>query len=335
MSPTSSTTPLPTIHIDAVQKIYDDGNHNAFTDLCRFNGRLYLAFRSCPDGHQVFPTSQIVVLSSLDGTAWDPAFRFSVPDRDVRDPHFLVFCETLFVYSGAWLCNPRCPEEHGINEHLGYAAWTSDGRTWQGPQSLEGTYGHYIWRAAAFGDTAYLCGRRTRDFVPPDHPDPSTVVRQSALLESQDGLVWKWRSLFRATQGNETAFLFEPDGELLAIVRDGTDSQLCRARPPYRAWTRKGLGCFIGGPLMARWGGRILVGGRKTIGPSEHRTVLYWLHEDRLVEAAELPSGGDTSYPGFIELNAAEGWLSYYSSHEGSRSKTAPCSIYLARLRAL
>ena len=52
-----------------------------------------------------------------------------------------------------------------MNEHLGYVAWTSDGRDWNGPQMLEGTYGHYIWRAATHGGKAYLCGRRKHQFA--------------------------------------------------------------------------------------------------------------------------------------------------------------------------
>ncbi|HIM55864.1 MAG TPA: hypothetical protein EYM39_04085 [Candidatus Latescibacteria bacterium] len=44
-------------------------------------------------------------------------------------------------------------------------------------------------------------------------------------------------------------------------------------------------------------------------------------------DVAELPSGGDNSYPGFIALDGTRGLLSYYSSHEGS------ASIYLAELR--
>ena len=42
--------------------------------------------------------------------------------------------------------------------------------------------------------------------------------------------------------------------------------------------------------------------------------------------AAELPSGGDCSYPGFVALDESRGLLSYYSSHDGSTS------IYLAEI---
>ncbi len=49
-----------------------------------------------------------------------------------------------------------------MNKHLGFAAWSDDGTTWKSPVMLEGTFGFYIWRAAAFGDKAYLCGRHSQ-----------------------------------------------------------------------------------------------------------------------------------------------------------------------------
>jgi len=325
-------TQAPPIHVDSVRKVFDDGMHNAFTDLCWFRGELYLTFRSCPDGHMVFPTSKIVVLRSPDGGEWRKVFEFSAPLRDVRDPHFMVFMGKLHVYSGAWLCNPCEPGRHDMNDMLGYAAWTADGRAWEGPRSLEGTYGHYIWRAAAFGAKAYLCGRRCRDFTPTEDGAPSRPIRESALLESDDGLVWKWTGIFHGDGGDETAFVFEEDGEIVAVARTKANAQLCQARPPYRQWTHADLGRFVGGPLLARWGKRLLVGGRKRVADDQPRTVLSWLVDGRLEDVVELPSGGDNSYPGFAAFSETRGLVSWYSSHEGSGGKTAPCSIYLAEV---
>ena len=54
------------ISVSSVEQLYTDENHNAFTDLCRFNGQYFLVFRTCPDGHMIFPTSKIVVYKSDD-----------------------------------------------------------------------------------------------------------------------------------------------------------------------------------------------------------------------------------------------------------------------------
>jgi hypothetical protein len=322
----------PELRIDDVQQIFNDGNHNAFTDLCRFRGRYYVTFRSCPDGHSVTSTARVVILTSDDTRSWEQMHEFSVPDRDTRDPHFLIFGDKLFVYTGTWLCDPSEPGRD-LNRHLGYAAWTEDGQSWLGPRFLEGTYGHYIWRAATYGDTAYLCGRRLRAFAHGQEARENRELLEGAMLESDDGLIWRTRALFTEDHGNETAFLFEPDGAILALARGGPpQTRVCRSRPPYTEWTRTELDRNIGGPMLERWGEHYLVGGRKYGGPDGAKTVLWWLIDDQLQEAAELPSGGDNSYPGFVPLSDTEGLLSYYSSHEGSGTSEAPSAIYLARL---
>ena len=48
---------VPPVKVAAVRRVFHNGEHNAFTDLVRFQGKLYLTFRSCPDGHAVHPTA--------------------------------------------------------------------------------------------------------------------------------------------------------------------------------------------------------------------------------------------------------------------------------------
>ena len=330
---TEASGELPPVQVESVRQVFHNGEHNAFTDMCRFQGRFYLTFRSCPDGHGVHPTSSIIVLSSDDTQTWRQVHRFNVPKRDTRDPHFLVFKEKLFLYTGAWYCGEGPPKRYEMNEHLGYAAWTGDGRTWHSPIMLEGTYGHYVWRAATFGGKAYLCARRKREFAKSETRAQRDPLVESAMLESDDGLIWRKVGLFQEQFGNETAFLFEEDGSVLAVARGGgrRNAQICRSRPPYQKWQRKDLDRYIGGPLLAKWGERYLVGGRKTLS-GKPVTSLCWLADDRLHEFAELPSGGDNSYPGFIEISPTRALVSYYSSHERDASGNTTTAIYLARL---
>ena len=324
---------VPDLHIGPPRKLVDDGFHNAFTDLCFFKGRLYLCYRRCPDGHMLFASSQIVVLASDDGDHWEEVFVFGAAPRDVRDPHFLIFNDRLFVYSGAWAI-PDKDQPRTLNDHLGFAAYSENGLNWHGPDQLEGTYGHYIWRAAAHGNTAYLCGRRRKNYAPGEEEKTDRTQIESALLQSKDGLVWSYAGSFTEEYGDETAFLFEPDGELVALARgaDPIPARICRSRPPYNQWTRTDLDRNVGGPLLVKWNDFYLVGGRKSLDPQNPRTTLYWLIEDQLREIGELPSGGDNSYPGFVALDSERALLSYYSSHEGSGSGLAPSAIYLSEL---
>ena len=93
---------LPQVRVASVRRVFHNGEHNAFTDLVRFKGTFYLTFRSCPDGHMVHPTASIIVLASDDAQQWRQVHRFSVAERDTRDPHFLIFRDRLFVYTGTW-----------------------------------------------------------------------------------------------------------------------------------------------------------------------------------------------------------------------------------------
>lgn len=324
---------MPQVKVANIRRAFHNGEHNAFTDLVRFGDRFYLAFRSCPDGHMVHPTASIIVLASPDANRWEQVHRFSVDKRDTRDPHFLVFRNTLFVYTGTWYCGDTTPNpaDYDLNQHLGYAAWSTDGARWHSPIMLEGTFGHYIWRAAAFGEKAYLCGRRKKDFAVAPRGEGPMV--ESAMLESDDGLIWRTRALFQELDGDETAFQFETDGSITAIGRRGrANAQLLRSKPPYTQWDRKDLDRYVGGPLLTRWSGRYIVGGRKTIDDKKPTTSLCWLANDQLTEFAELPSAGDNSYPGFVETGPTRAVVSWYSSHEKTPAGAPITAIYLADL---
>ncbi len=321
---------LPDVHTVFVKRIFHNGEHNAFTDMIRFKGIYYLTFRSCPDGHGVSEKASVIVLSSTDADEWDIVYRFNVEGRDTRDPHFLAFKDKLFVYTGTWYA--KRDKETGyfnMNKHLGYAVMTNDGQTWTDPIMLEGTYGHYIWRAATLGDKAYLCGRRNSGYL----ESSEEKIIESVMLESDDGLIWKKRSLFQETHGDETAFLFETDGKVTAIARRGRDNaELCISKWPYTQWQRTDLGRYIGGPLLAKWGTRYVVGGRKRTEDT-WVTTMYWLEDNEIHEFITFPSGGgDTSYPGFVELNPHEALVSYYSSHEKDKNGKSFTAIYLAKI---
>lgn len=320
------------VQVTNVRRVFHNGEHNAFTDLVRFHDRYFLAFRSCPDGHMVHPTASVIILASHDLKTWKQVHRFSVKDRDTRDPHFLVFKDRLFVYTGTWYSGPTTlpRKDYDLNKHLGYAVWSDDGDQWNGPVMLEGTFAHYIWRASSYGDKAYLCGRRKHQFdMRPRGEGPDV---ESAMLESDDGLVWRTRTLFQEDHGDETAFQFNDDGSILAIGRrGGGNAQILRSRPPYTSWDRRDLDRYIGGPLLTRWNGRWVVGGRRSTDRG-HKTSMCWLDGDQLTEFAELPSGGDNSYPGFLELSSDRAVMSWYSTHEKDASGKPITAIYMADL---
>jgi hypothetical protein len=62
------------------------------------------------------------------------------------------------------------------------------------------------------------------------------------------------------------------------------------------------------------------------------RTSLCWLDGNTLHEFAELPSGGDNSYPGLVALSSTRALVSWYSSHEKDQKGRTVTAIYLADL---
>lgn len=325
----------PQVTVTNLRRVFHNGEHNAFTTLVRFHDQLYLAFRSCPDGHMVHNTASIIIMrSGNEGASWQRVHRFSVKDRDTRDPHFIVFKDRLFVYTGTWYSGPGKiePKDYDMNKMLGFAVSSADGTQWTEPTMLEGTFGLYIWCAASHGDKAYLCGRRKPGYDIGPKGEGSKI--QSLMLESDNGIDWKKRAYFNETAGDETSFLFEKDGSLLAIGRHGGGKEafLIRSHPPYAEWQRQSLDRAIGGPLVVKWGDHIIVGGRHTTKETGPKTSLCWLLGSELREFAELPSGGDNSYPGFVALSHTRALISYYSSHEKDEAGRTITAIYMAEL---
>ena len=155
---------------------------------------------------------------------------------------------------------------------------------------------------------------------------------QAALLESDDGLNWRFAGFLQETHGNETAMLVEPTGEMLSVSRASMEASVVgRSQPPYREWTRQRLDGFIGGPMLARWGDHLLVGGRR-MTPAGPRTTLLWLEGTQLIPFAELPSDGDNSYPGLADYDDGRKLVSWYSTHEKGPDGQPITAIYLADL---
>lgn len=323
----------PDVTVTNVRRIFHNGEHNAFTDVVRFRGQYYLTFRSCPDGHMVHPTASVIILVSDDLKSWKQVHRFRVAKRDTRDPHFLVFRDRLFVYTGTWYSGASTlpPAQWDMNQHLGFAAWSNDGRDWHSPIMLEGTFGHYVWRAATYNGKAYLCGRRKRGFEMTARGEGQAV--QSLMLESDDGLIWKKRAVFQEERGDETAFQFLSDGSILGIGRRaGATAEVLRSSPPWTDWSRTELPVRVGGPLLTRWNNHWVVGGRKYTDRGA-RMSMYWLAGNELKEFAELPSGGDTSYPGFVQTAESTAFMTWYSSHEKDDRGRSFTAIYGADLK--
>ncbi len=288
------------------RKVWDSAAHNAFTDLVRFEGRWYLAFRE--GSAHVSPDGQIRILRSKDGTAWESTALLSLPGDDLRDPKLSEGPDgKLWVIAAA-----ARPSGHQT------MAWTSsDGKAF-GKATTVADLNYWLWRITWKERMAYGIGYRT------------LANQRGARLYRWDGQKFGTHVDDLKIEGypNESAIRFGDDGTAWCLLRrDPANALWGTAKSPYTAWTWKDMGARIGGPnflLLPR--GRVV--GVVRLYDGKQRTSVVGIDPaaGTLKELVALPSSGDSSYAG-LEWHRDQLWVSYYSSHEGKSS------IYLARVR--
>lgn len=310
----ASAAEPPSAKLLEVRKIWSKARHNAFTDLIRYQGRWYCAFRE--GRSHVCDTGKLRVITSEDGQEWASAALMAWDGGDVRDAKLSIAADGRLMLSGAVrLIKPVKGQTHQS------VSWLSaDGKAWSEPHRI-GDPNVWMWSATWHKGTGYSIGYSTarKKFI--------------RLYHTRDGKTWERLAddLFPGgTYANETSLVFAGDDTCYCLLRrdsHGATAQLGIARPPYTKWTWKDLGVRIGGPKMIQLpDGRFLAAVR--LYDKKVRTGLCWVDaaKGRLHEFLALPSGGDTSYAGMV-LHQGLLWVSYYSSHGGKTS------IYLAKVK--
>ena len=299
----------------SVTKIWDQGNHNAFTDLIRFKGAWYCSFREADD--HVGGDGRIRILTSRDGARWTSAAALTEAGIDLRDPKLSIAADNRLmvvaggsVYQGTKVLKGRQPR----------VAFSKDGRNWTAPRRVLNE-GEWLWRVAWHQGKAYGVA----------YNSAATSDWAVTLYESADGLDWTAVTPLEVPgRPNETTVRFLPNGDMVALVRrEAQDKQawIGLSHKPYKTWTWHPAGHQVGGPnFIVLANGQMIGGGRDyRNGPPNH-TAIGPLTADSYSPQLTLPSSGDNSYPGFVFYKGML-WTSYYSTHEG---KTA---IYLAKIR--
>lgn len=298
----------------SVERIWDEGAHNAFTDLLRHEGRWLCVFRE--GAAHVSPDGSLRVITSPDGKRWESLSLVTHPSEDLRDAKICVTPDGRLMLNGAGMIADAQVRYHSM-------VWFSKdgGRTWEGGERI-GDPGFWLWRAHWHDGRAYSMGYST---------ERVRTERSLRLYSSKTGETFETHvpKLTAPAGCGEDKILFQKDGTALCLLRHETGdkmAQLGRAAPPYTDWTWRDLNLRIGGPNMIRLpDGRIVAVTRLYRGGT--RTSLSWLDPEKatLTEFLKLPSGKDTSYAGLVWHEGLL-WISYYSSHEKRTS------IYLAKV---
>ena len=304
----------PTVELVDVGKIWDAAPHNAFTDLVRWKGRWWCAFRE-GSGH-VNHYGKLRVIASEDGKTWHSQALMTAVFADLRDAKLAVTPGGELMLYGAGAMHPPIAFRHQT------VAWFSrDGRQWSDPVKIADP-NYWLWRVTWHQGAAYGFAYGTK----PDN-------RWIRLYRSTNGRKFELVADKVVAEGypNESSIVFAPDHTAYCLLRrDGRPNSglLGVAKPPYTDWKWHDLGMRIGGPHMVRLAdGRFLAVVRLYNG--RVRTSVCWVDPQKgtITEALALPSGGDCSYAGIVPADDGLIWISYYSTHEGKTS------IYLARVR--
>ncbi len=300
-----------------VNKIWSEAPHSAFTDLAYWNGQFICAFRE-GRGH-VSSDGKIRVLTSPDGKAWQSAALVPLTNFDLRDAGLSIMPDgRLMLICGA---SPR--KADGDRAPTGsFVSFSEDARTWTRPQMVVEP-GRWLWRATWHNGTAYGVAYA----APTGHPF-------SALLMTNDGI--NYRELAPKLLGDgyptEASIRFGDNDVAYCLQRRDSPAPantalLGTSKPPYTEWQWRDLGIHFGGPNFIRLPTGHWIAAGRIPRPGGPRTELAWVDVEKmtLTPCMELPSGGDTSYPGLVWHDDAL-WVSYYSSHEGN------AGIYLAKV---
>lgn len=294
------------------RKIWDQGNHNAFTDLIRFRDAWFCTFREAEahvggDGH-------IRVLTSQDGEKWTSAADIGEQGIDLRDPKFsiagdgrLMIVAGGSVYNGTKTLQGRQPR----------VMFSKDGKKWTKPEPVL-SEGDWLWRVTWHKGVAY--GASYDASAKPDW----TLT----LYSSNDGVKYeKVTKLDVPGHPNETTLRFLPGGEMMALVRreaGDTHGWIGTSQPPYQDWSWNEVKYRLGGPNFIQVPDGTLWAATRQYAPTR-ATVLARMTRDSLTPVLTLPSGGDTSYAG-LAWHEGHLWMSYYASHEGKSA------IYIAKI---
>jgi hypothetical protein len=312
------------LELVSVKKIWDHAPHCAFGDILRFQDRWFVVFREGL-GHAPRPGQEddgkLRIIVSTDGAAWESAALIAEKGIDLRDPHLSTTADgRLMIVAGGseypkGLYQGRQPR----------VMFSQDGHRWSEPRRIL-EQGHWLWRVTWHKGRAYGVSK----YGSPSKEMPGNPRRVN-LVTSRDGVNWELIQELKVPGGDETSVRFLSDGRMVALMRRSVEDGMAMigvSSPPYTEWQWTKSGYFIGGPNFTVLPDRRMVGGGRLYpggDRSKPQTALANMTTTSYEPTLVLPSGGDSSYPGFAWHKGLL-WTIYYSSHEGQTS------IYLAKV---
>ncbi len=335
-------TVVPTDPASMPAGVISQVSHNNL-DIVWHGDRLYVAFRTAPN-HFASADTRLYVVSTQDQVTWTLEASF-FHNTDLREPRFLSVGDTLFLYYALLGQNPAAFEPQGsmLTERTGPCGWTE-------PEPFYPEVPGFIpWRAKQVGDTAYVIGYEGGENIYVPGGDPVRVH----WLTTTDGRTFApvvpGQPVVLTGGASETDLVRMDDGSVVAVARnelgdaEGWGSKICRAEASAPgAWTCAHDRRKFDSPILFRHRDEVWLIARRQLDNDgyydlerreltpEQQTTLYnrtyWLGPKRCAlwridgnrltatHVLDLPSAGDTCFPGVVQLDADRYLVYNYSS---------------------
>lgn len=314
-----------TIENVQITKIWDRGEHNAFTDLIRFKGKFYCIFRE-GSGHVGGSDGKIRIINSLDGKTWNEVALLEKKGVDLRDAKLSITPKgRIMVIIGGSIYENKVLK--GRIPHVSFS--NANATEFSAPEMIEIdpsiiSWGDWIWRVTWHKGIGYGIDYQVG---PDERRGPTSLF----LVQTLDGKKFTKISKIELDGfPNEATIRFDRENNMHVMIRRELDDKLgvmAKSTYPFIDWTFKKMSNRLGGPnfIFDEKQKNMIAATRIHEANSLSTGILIGNIAGDFKEILRLPSGGDTSYAGMVWYGKFL-WISYYSSHEGKTS------IYLAKI---
>jgi hypothetical protein len=306
-----------------VTKVWEAAPHNAFPDIRFYKGSFYLVFRESNMHVHAKPEDdgKIRVLTSADAQNWQPFQLIEKKGFDLRDPMLEITSDNRLML----LMGGSIYEGKNLRGAVNHVSFLEKEFTNPQPvsysQNLQSTH-NWLWSITWHKGTGY-------GIIYQFEPGKKNKLM---LVSTKNGIDYSLKTdLSVEGKTSESKAMFISNKQMLMVVRrDGNPNMgaFGISKKPFTKWDFKNMNIQLGGPHLIRFSKEYWILSTRSFKANKSVcTSLFALNKKgETIKLIDLPECGnwDCSYPG-MEIHKDKLFVSYYSSHEGGKTK-----IYLA-----
>lgn len=278
------------------REIINSKLHLAFTDLIKYNGAWYVAFRFS-DGHVATNFGHIIIAKSENLEKWESEQIYMQNNYDLRDPKLFIKDSVLCIHFHSATINP-----YAVSRNDYFAKYDLENNRWGKAIKINKNTNEksWFWRLTEHNNKIYTIAYRGGEPL--------------KLFISNNGTDFNEQYSFENIQGraSETTLRFDNDSVYALIRREGEGTLLGKSLvSDMTKWTFIDFPWIsMGGPNFLIYKDKLLITGRINGQP---RLYSYSLNSKTLTQIGSLPGGfNETGYCGmFLEEDIL--YLAYYT----------------------